>query len=100
MTPAQIEALRAAMNIRQGHEWDAFEGLRAEASELTQFLAETGAAQKPSRLAEAARIETPARLDYPKQPSMSTQQAFGLLLHEIAKRDDEFAARLSPSRPT
>ena len=99
MTPAQIEALRASMNIRQGHEWDPFEGLQAEASDLTQFLAATGAARKPSHLAEAPRIETPARLDYPKQPSMSTQQAFGLLLHEIAKRDDEFAARLVTVSP-
>ncbi len=99
MTPAQIEALRASMTIRQGHEWEPFEGLRAEASDLAGFLAGTGAALKPSGLAEAPRIETPARLDYPKQPSMSTQQAFGLLLHEIAKREDEFAARVVTVSP-
>src|SRR5215831_10727626 len=29
MTPAQMEAFRAAMNVRAGHEWDPFEGLRA-----------------------------------------------------------------------
>ena len=28
MTPAQMETFRAAMNIRPGHEWDPFEGLR------------------------------------------------------------------------
>ena len=28
MTPAQMESFRAAMKIRPGHEWDAFEGLR------------------------------------------------------------------------
>ena len=59
----------------------------------------TGAAQKPLRPAEAPRIEVPARLDYPKQPSMSTQQAFGLLMHEIAKREDEFAARVVTVSP-
>ena len=99
MTPAQIDGLRVSMNIRQGHEWDSFEGLGATASEVEQFLAGTGAAQKPLRPAEAPRIKTPARLDYPKQPSMSTQQAFGLLMHEIAKREDEFAARIATVSP-
>ncbi len=99
MTPAQVEALRASMNIRQGHEWDAFEGLRADASDLMQFLAGTGAAEKPLHPAEAPRIEAPVRLGYPKQPAMSTQQAFGLLLHEIAKREDEFAARVVTVSP-
>ena len=73
--------------------------MRANASELKQFLAGTGAAQKPLRHAEAPRVETPAHFDYPKQPSMSTQQAFGLLMHEIAKREDDFAARLATVSP-
>ena len=29
MTPAQMETFRQAMNIRTGHEWDPYEGLRA-----------------------------------------------------------------------
>ena len=99
MTPAQVEALRVSMDIREGHEWEPFEGLGATPSEVEQFLAGTGAAQKPLRPAEAPRIETPARLGYPAQPSMSTQQAFGLLMHEIAKREDEFAARIVTVSP-
>ena len=99
MTPAQVESLRVSMNIREGHEWDPFEGLGATTSELENFLAGTGAARKRLHPAEAPRIETPLRLDYPKQPSMSTQQAFGLLMHEIAKREDEFAARIATVSP-
>ena len=99
MTPAQIEALRVSMNIRQGREWEPFEGLGATALDVEQFLAGTGAAQKPLRPAEAPRIKTPARLFYPAQPAMSTQQAFGLLMHEIAKREDEFAARIVTVSP-
>ena len=99
MTPAQIDGLRVSMNVRQGHEWDPFEGLQADAADLEQFLAETGSARKPLHPVEAPRVETPARLDYPKQPSMSTQQAFGLLMHEIAKREDAFAARVVTVSP-
>src|SRR5262249_57839810 len=38
MTPAQTESLRAAMNIRPGHEWDKFEGLTTAPAELQRFL--------------------------------------------------------------
>src|SRR6267143_1956407 len=38
MTPAQTESLRAAMNIRPGHEWDQFEGLAVAPAELERFL--------------------------------------------------------------
>ncbi len=99
MTPAQIEALRAAMNIRQGHEWEPFEGTQANVSDIERLLAGVAASRKAPRLADAPRIETPARLDYPRQPAMSTQQAFGRLMHEIARRDDAFAARVVTVSP-
>jgi pyruvate dehydrogenase E1 component len=99
MTPAQIEALRAAMNIRQGHEWEPFEGTQANVSDIERLLAGVAASRKAPRPADAPRIETPARLDYPRQPAMSTQQAFGLLMHEIARRDDAFAARVVTVSP-
>ena len=38
MTPAQMETFRQAMNIRQGHEWDKFEGLRAKPEQVQAFL--------------------------------------------------------------
>ena len=33
MTPSQMETFREAMNIRPGHEWDRFEGLRDAGAE-------------------------------------------------------------------
>ncbi len=99
MTPAQVDALRVSMNIRKGHEWDPFEGLLTDAADLERFLASTGTAQKPAHPDEAPRIGVPERLGYERQPSMSTQQAFGLLMHEIAKREDEFAARIATVSP-
>src|SRR5256885_3187680 len=38
MTPTQMESFRAAMNIRPGHERDAFEGLGTGADKLQSFL--------------------------------------------------------------
>ena len=60
MTPAQVDGLRVSMNIREGHEWDAFEGLQASPSELKQFLAGTSVAQKPCGLPKRRASSPPA----------------------------------------
>jgi len=39
MTPAQLTAFRSAMNVREGHEWDEFEGLALPGQTLRDFLA-------------------------------------------------------------
>lgn len=39
MTGAQIETLRQSMNIREGHEWDKFEGLE-NPIRIEKFLAQ------------------------------------------------------------
>src|SRR3954466_762671 len=38
LTPAQMDAFRAAGNIRPGHEWDRFEGLDLDEDQLSAFL--------------------------------------------------------------
>ena len=41
----------------------------------------------------------PDALEVPAQPPMSTQQGFGLLMHEIGKQDSEFARRIVTTSP-
>ena len=62
MTPAQMETFRAAMNIRHGHEWDAFEGLRAPVEELRAFLERVPVAAQVTRRLHARRSTCPASL--------------------------------------
>src|SRR5204862_6349931 len=97
-TPAQAESLRAAMNIRPGHEWDKFEGLSLAQNELQQFLDRVPFAAG-SRRHRAARIEAPADLTVTIQPVMSTQAGFGALLHEPGRRKNPIAARIVPTSP-
>ena len=99
MTPAQVEALRTTMNVRDGHEWEKFEGLEVPAADLQSALAAAPFAGKVARKRAAARVTTPDELAIAIQPEMSTQQGFGLLMHEIAKRDDEFARRVVTTSP-
>jgi pyruvate dehydrogenase E1 component len=98
MTPAQAESLRAAMNIRPGHEWDKFEGLGIAARELQQFLEHVPFAASTRRY-RAAPIEVPAELSVTIQPVMSTQAGFGALLNELGRARPAIAERIVTTSP-
>lgn len=99
MTPDQIAALRAQLGVRAGHEWEPFEGLSQPHEQLRTFISEAPFNSKGRRRYEASRIATPAELPVPAQLSMSTQQGFGLLMHEIAKQDTDLARRIVTASP-
>jgi len=86
------------MNIRPGHEWDKFEGLRIAPAELERFLDRVPFAAG-ARRHEAARIEVPAELPVTVQPVMSTQAGFGALLNELGRGKSEIAERLVTASP-
>ena len=98
MTPAQAQSLRAAMNIRPGHEWDKFEGLEIAPAELEQFLDRVPFAAGRRRH-HAARIEAPADLPVTIQPVMSTQTGFGALLNELGRGKTAIAERIVTASP-
>jgi len=98
MTPAQAESLRAAMNIRPGHEWEKFEGLAIAPAELQRFLERVPFAAGPRRH-PAARIEVPADLPVTIQPVMSTQAGFGALLNELGRTKSAIAERVVTASP-
>ena len=98
MTPAQTESLRAAMNIRPGHEWDKFEGLAVAPAELERFLERVPFAAG-ERQHDAARIEVPAQLPVTIQPVMSTQAGFGALLNELGREHSAIAERVVTASP-
>src|SRR6195256_460375 len=68
MTPAQMDKLRAAMNVRPGHEWDAFEGLDMPPARLRDFWAAVPFAPGGSRRHRAAQFAVPAPLPLVIQP--------------------------------
>ena len=99
MTPKQVEALRQSMNVRVGHEWEKFEGLHVPEEEVTSFLQKVPFAAKGRRRFTAAEVAAPAKLEFSAQPAMSTQQGFGLVMHEISKGDSELAERIVTTSP-
>src|SRR5262249_26787382 len=90
MTVAQMEAFRSAMNVRPGHEWDAFEGLPIAPEALRAFLQRVPFAAPAERRHQPARIEPPRELRVSAQAVTSTQAGFGTILNELAKDESPF----------
>jgi len=97
MTSAQIEQLRSAHKIRDGHEWDEFEGLE-QADALADFVRNV-----PFNTANPRRLTAPAVPTIGPQfigtGATSTQAAFGRILDAIAKTDSEMARRIVSTSP-
>ncbi|TPG61340.1 transketolase [Roseomonas nepalensis] len=98
MNPEQMERFRRGMRVREGHEWDRFEGLDAPPARLERFLADVPFARREA-LPAAPAVPVPAALAVPIAASMSTQAGFGLLMHEIAKGETALAARIVTASP-
>ncbi|RJT27552.1 transketolase, partial [Mesorhizobium waimense] len=99
MTPTQVDTLRKSMKVREGREWNPFEGIDLPEATVKQFLSSVPFVQSGRRRYSAPVIEVPERLNFSAQPAMSTQQGFGLLMHEIAKGDTKFASRIVTTSP-
>jgi len=99
MTPAQLDALRTEMSVRPGHEWDRFEGLDLAAADLERFLAAVPFNAEGTRRLSAPAVPVPDEIAVPRQPEMSTQQGFGLIMNEIARSDTPLADRIVTTSP-
>ena len=97
MTEKQMDALRSAMRIRPGHEWDKFEGLTEPEPLLQAILDRAPTAADVQQ--ETAAIEVPDELPVAISPVMSTQAGFGALLNEIGKQKSALAERLVTASP-
>ena len=98
MTGAQIETLRQAMNIREGHEWEPGEGLPVSADELAAFLAAVPFNSQVNRRLSSPRIASIGP-QFVGAGTTSTQAAFGKILDAIAKTDSELARRVVTTSP-
>ncbi|KAA2212757.1 1-deoxy-D-xylulose-5-phosphate synthase N-terminal domain-containing protein [Teichococcus oryzae] len=98
MTREQMEAFRAELNIREGHEWDRFEGLGLPEAELEAFLREIPFAAPlapEGRSLVAPPVPVPPLLPAPRLPPsrmLSTQAGFGELMAEIGRGQKEWSA--------
>jgi pyruvate dehydrogenase E1 component len=102
MTPAQVEALRAAMGVPAGQEWEPYAGLSPEqAEDLAAFVRAVPFAAETDRRPRAEPIPVPPRGEFPQPDGaeQSTQAAFGRILLDLAKTGGPLADRIVTTSP-
>lgn len=99
MTTTQIEGLRADMGIKAGDEWEPMAGIKVAADEISTFLGAVPFNAKGARRYTAASVPTGAKIAPRIKDTISTQEAFGQILHAIASDAPELAERIVTTSP-
>jgi len=100
MTETQIGALRDRLGVPAGGEWEAFAGLAPEVRDrVLEAIAAAPWARASGRKRPASAIALPASLPVPEVAKISTQNAFGRILNDIAREDTDLAARIVTTSP-
>ncbi len=99
MSVEQMASFKTANKVRDGHEWDRFEGLAADAGALDAFLKSVPFTQDGPRRLSTSSIAVPTTLDFAAAKVMSTQDGFGRILNELGRHADDFAAHVVTTSP-
>jgi pyruvate dehydrogenase E1 component len=99
MNPEQMARFKAANHIADGAEWDRFAGLDMAPERLQTFLDRVPFAQGGPRRHQAPRVAVPASLPAPAGGRLSTQEAFGKILADLAREDSPLAQRIVTASP-
>ena len=96
MNPTQLGVFQQAMGVPAGEEWTPFAGLE-EPKAVEAYLPTVPFARRRPTPA-APRIEVP-ELPTPSGESLSTQEAFGKVLFEIAREPSQLSRRIVTTSP-
>ncbi len=99
LTPTQMTEFRSSMGVREGHEWEPFEGLDRNPAELQAFLAQLPFNARGRRRHQAEKLAIPDTLPVPAAPEISTQEGFGRILFDLAREDSDYARRIVTTSP-
>jgi len=99
MNVEQMRQFKKQMGIDDGAEWERFAGLSLPRETLQRFLDRIPFATRYPRRYEARRIDVPTSLPLQIERSMSTQEAFGKILNDIARSNSQLAERIVTTSP-
>jgi pyruvate dehydrogenase E1 component len=99
MNRDQMAQFQRSMGVAEGEEWEPFAGLNLPPERLSNFLAALPLARSNRRRYDAPRIAVPASLPAPRGARLSTQEAFGRILGDIAATDTLLAERIVTTSP-
>src|SRR5215469_16270050 len=95
----QMASLQRTMRVEAGAEWDLFAGLDMPPERLAEFLKAVPLVGSGTRRHDAALVAVPASLPVPRGTRLSTQEAFGRLLGDIAASETALAERIVTTSP-
>ena len=97
MNPAQMERLRESMGVPAGAEWEPLAGLGCDPGELRRFLEGVPVARRrPAAPTPIVPVDPLARVE---AGSVSTQEAFGRIMAELARSDTPLARSVVTTSP-
>jgi pyruvate dehydrogenase E1 component len=98
MNPTQTAALREAMGVREGHEWEPLEGVGDNARPGPEALIERTRIAREKRARAFATLAVP-NIPAPSGDEQSTQSAFGRILLNLSKAGGDLANRMVTTSP-
>ncbi|MEA3068007.1 MAG: pyruvate dehydrogenase component [Sphingomonadales bacterium] len=98
MNPTQMAALRDAMGVREGHEWEPLEAIGDNARTGVEALLERAHFARDKRARSFGTVAVPA-IPAPSGEEQSTQAAFGRILLDLSKAGDELADKIVTTSP-
>jgi pyruvate dehydrogenase E1 component len=98
MNPTQMTALRDAMNVREGREWEPLEGIGENARSGVEALLERSRIARDKRARCFGSISI-ADIPAPAGQEQSTQAAFGRILLDLSKAGGDLADRIVTTSP-
>ncbi|MGH6661865.1 MAG: transketolase [Rhodospirillales bacterium] len=100
MNTGQVTAFRDSLGIREGEEWEPFAGIESSTAGIESFLQRVpfAADARPRRRA-AQPVDVPALTFTAKNGAVSTQEAFGRILFELAGTGAALADRVVTASP-
>ena len=101
MTPTQMDQFRNRMGVREGHEWDKWEGAAQPSDEFEKLVSAAPFFSSGTRRLAARTIDAPDSLPLPESRGklVSTQTGFGQILNAIARECSEFGQRMVTASP-
>lgn len=100
MTADQLAGYRASLGIEAGDEWAPFAGMAERADALSAFLRRVPFNRTAgNRRHRADRVAVPETLPAPDQDRISTQEAFGKIMYDLAGSPTDLADRIVTTSP-
>jgi pyruvate dehydrogenase E1 component len=98
MNPTQMAALRDAMGVREGEEWEPLEGVGDNARGAIEAVLEKSPIAREKRSRSFGQVAIPA-ISAPVGEEQSTQAAFGRILNDLSRAGGELADRIMTTSP-